>query len=672
MADVRTLDDLQQEPAFRKLSDEDKVTFARELFPDQLNKDDLEARRQLGIKVPEIRAASTAERIGGELQNYGPFGQLASNIFQAAMDPTTAAATVGDALARATPAGKIPFVPQLAGGVAATGMELARGRGVGPAMQRGAMEFAGGTLGEGIARGAAKGSLLFRENAGKMRTLSPEAKQAIEFLQPRGVTVLPSEATDSVLLDLAHNVAEGGFLSAGRMKRFEAARRGQLQGVANDLLDEIAPRMTPQQQAALLVTETRGQGAMSKLFSNEMRAEFRAKAGHLVADVGNLRKIGQQIVDESATRKDIGSQLVALPTARRMARLGTQTPGSPATAAITDPFTGRVIQEARAAVPPGPPLLSIDELDDMRQLLGDMKRQKELGQRPPQRVQHLLQKAINEIDTLIDKTVTDPQALKLYRESNRLVSERFQTVDSDLLKKLIKVSDPHQLGRGGASGIDPVVDIVFNNADVISQVRRSIGDSPEMRQLERRFIEHQIAAVTDPSTGKLNGQQLVKNLLGARGEFADRFAAQIKRPDVRENLIKFGKAVDVIEGQQRNKIGSVAVQLTQGGVLIGALTGRAPLRTAALAFIPSTILAEMLLNPRSSRMLLKTITTRQSTRAASAAVGRLVAATNQIAAEQQAERAFGDRSKARTQSFRSQFERDRTDLAEAALVPVGP
>lgn len=430
--------------------------------------------------------------------------------------------------------------------------------------------------------------------------------------------------------------------------------------------------MTPDQMAAMFVTETRGQNAASKLFSNEMRAEFRAQAGHLSTNVSAIRAIGERIVKESAGRKDIGSQLIALPTARRMAKLGAQTPGTPASPRIVDRFTGEVIKEARAAVPPGPPLLSIDELDDLRQVLGDMRRQKELGQRPPQRVQHLFQKAVNEIDTLIDKTVTDPHALKLYRESNRLVSERFQTVDSDLLKKLVKLSDPYTVGSGGASGIDPVVNLVFNNADSVAATRKALGDSPEMRQLERRFMERQIASVTDPGTGKLNGKQLVANLLGAKGEFSERFAAQIKRPGVRENLIRFGKAVNVIEGQERNKIGSVAVQLTQGGILIGALTGRAPQDAAALAFLPPVILAEMLLSPRMSRVLLKTITTKQSTRAAASAVGRLVAATSQIAAEQHAERAFGDRSKARTQSFRSQFERDRVDDAEAAMVPVGP
>lgn len=647
MAEVGNLAELSQDPTFRGLPDPDKITLARELFAKELrDTDDTALRQQLGIPMDTIRASGPAESAAGTLANFGPFGQFASNILQAATDPTTASATVADVLTRMTPLGATnPALPQLASGAAATGVELLRGRSLSEATARGGQEMGAGIVGEGVARGAQRASLLFREGAGTMsQRLTPDAQAAINFLEPRGVQVLPSEATETVLLDLAQNLAEGGFLSAGRMSRFQAARTQSIKKVANGLLDEIGPNLSPGQMAALFVDETRGQNAMAKLFSNEMRSEFRAQAGHLTADVSVLRDIGRRIVEESAGRKDVGSQLVGLPTARRLAKLG------------------------RQASKDAPPLLSIDELDDLRQLLGDIKRQKELGQRPPQRIQNLMDRAIKEIDNLIEETA-DPRALELYRQSNRLVAERFKTTDSDFLKKLVKLSDPLAIGKGGASGGDALVDAVFANADTIAAARRALGDSPEMRTMERRFMQRQFANVTD-ATGKIDGAALEKALVGTTGEFGDRFTAQLARPEQRQNVLRFAQALKTLQNQQRSKIGSVAVQLTQGGIIIGALTGRAAPTTAALAFIPPSVIAEMLLSKRTARMLLRTIETPRGVKATTAAIGRIVAETNRIAMEQKAEAVFGDRSKARTPSFRAQFEQDRDDEAEAGLVSL--
>jgi len=542
----------------------------------------------------------------------------ASLAVQAATDPEFLLGAAGELAGAASP------VPGGALGGAALGG--AAGRAVKRVVagqpvlgEGGAAELAtaAGTAGAGAAVGRAGAALSIGVPTalatGATRETA-EAAAARAFLEPRlrktgiNLALTPAESSDSALLDLTQNIAEGGFFSRGRMQRYFASRREGLKQVADDFLNEIAPNLEPSAIADVFVAGVQGRNAAAMLTSTGLRKQFEDRAGHIIAQTGKLRAIAKSIVEGSERRGHVGAAREGVPLAERVLDI--------------------------------PQTTTVSDLAELRSSLLEQKRGTQLGERVPKGMLRTINKLIHEVDQLIETNVKDPETIKLWRESNALVKERMATTDSAFLKRLVRISDPAKLGvRGGGAGADELVTRVFANENTAKATVRALGaDSPEMKALQRRYVSRAFADATDQQ-GNISGAKLLDSLVGKGGQAEARFTAAFPDPVVRRNLVHFGDALRTIEKQagEAGGGGTMLIQLTQGSALLAAVvtaaaTGFIPaaLGTIATTLISPSVFAEMLTRKPTARLLMMAVKTPPTAKIAGSLISRLAIAAKQI------------------------------------------
>lgn len=540
-----------------------------------------------------------------------PAGALA----EAATDPEVLLGTAGELAGMASPVPGGGILGAAAGGAA--GRAVKRGLS-GQPTNAADLATAAGVQGAGAGVGrviAGLGTGAVRGLIGGATRETNEAAAARTFLEPRlkktGVNLVmtPAEATESSVLDLMQNVAEGGFFSRNRMMTYFANRREGLKRVADDFLDEIAPHLEPAQLADVFVDGVNGRNTAAILTSNGLRAQFDARAGHIIAQMGRLRRYAKTVIEASARRGHVEAAREGVPIAEQVFDL--------------------------------PQTMRIGDLAQLRSSLLEAKRAQVAGERVPLGKRRVVDKLIAEVDDLVERSVTDPQTLMLWRDSNALVKERHMTTDSAFLKKLVRISDPTKLGaRGGGAGGDALVDKIFANENSIRATVAALGpDSPEWAALQRRYTERAFAGATD-TQGNINGEKLLDTLVGKDNIAQARFTAAFPKADTRQNMIHFADALRTIQKQAGDAGGSgrMLIQLTQGGALIGAmgalatgsLAGAGGAGTIATTLIAPSIMAEMLTRKPMARLLLTALNTPPTAKVAASLVSRLAAAAEQI------------------------------------------
>lgn len=523
-------------------------------------------------------------------------------------DPEALGGTAGELAGMAVPIPGAAVAGAALGGAAGRGVKaLSEGRtpGAGELLRAGGEQGAGSLVGNVLstagttAARALTGTGTLRETA--------EATAARQFLEPRlkktgiDLAFTPAEASDSLVLDLLQNVAEGGLLSRSRMNTYFANRKVALKQVADDFLDEIAPKASPEQLAAMFERGVNGRSQVSQLLSTALRREFNDRAGHVIVQTGRLRALAAEVIRASERRGHVGAVTEGVPVAEQILEL--------------------------------PATMNVADLAQMRSSLLEAKRSLVAGERVPKGKKKVIDRLVSQLDDIINDGIPDRPTRQLWRESNRLVTQRNQTVDAPFLKKLVRISDPTQLAiRGGGAGGDALVDRVFANTNTINATRAALGaDSTEFRQLQRRYIERKLMT----PEGGVSGNQLADALFGKSQLDDERMAAAFPDAGLRSNLARFANALQQYERKQAGEgVGKVAFQLAQGGAVIGAMTGTLGPSSIATTFIAPRILAEMLTRKQSARLLLQTLETDPSARVAASLVSRIAFTAKKIEEEQ--------------------------------------
>lgn len=597
VAHRQALDQLVADPRFQGLSKPDQLRMVHELFPDP------EQLRAL--------AATESPSLGTPLSRT-PAGGMVDAAAGAVTDPATIAGTIADVAGPGGPVGKAAAV----GGLSAmvyTADQWVRGEpfDVQKAIQVGASQAAG-AVGSNLALRAV-GRVLGFGTGTFAPNVSPEAAEAYQYLAPKfaargfkGPPLDPAHMTDSAALDILYNVADASLLGGSTIKDYVAKRNTVFKSMADDYLNQLSQHMSPEQLAETFVAANEGRINVSKTLSTPLYNTV----GHLMQNVPiDTTKIRALAMPIASSSKRLGGVEADRAGASLMAKLASL----PETATFTD------MQELRSLV-----LLSKDAAVH--------------GENVPAKKVARVTSAVSEIDGAIETAMKAqrPEALPIWRDANSLVAGRYRELESSFVKRLVDISDPHQLGQGGGQGGDALVHEVFANTNSIRATRTALNagtppgatgprlageDAPEWKALQRRYLQTKFNETLGPD-GVPNGEKLLGALEGVGKHDAERFAAAFPDAGHRHELTAFAKALSVAQRGQSAGPGRMFLGLSQGAAVVAALKGGS-LKNAAVVLLSPRVVASMLTTKTGARLLTRAVKMPASASMAASLVARI-------------------------------------------------
>ena len=237
-------------------------------------------------------------------------------------------------------------------------------------------------------------------------------------------------------------------------------------------------------------------------------------------------------------------------------------------------------------------------------------------------------KMIGLLDEQIEKSLKglNPEVLDAWRLANRFYRDGQEKYNNTLLRRLIKLAD--DTGTG-AENIAPAI-FKPNQVSKVRKVKRALGEgSEEWRNLKGFFVQHLLSKSTDVD-GQLVGKRILNNMAGKPNSFGMPVLTEILTgPQIRA-LEDFGKVLQATQARQSEGAGRMLIQLAQGTAVGRILiNGVIEPTTAAVILVPP-LLAKMMLNPTTAKLLTQGIGTPAGSEAAAGLLSRIVAASERV------------------------------------------
>ena len=147
------------------------------------------------------------------------------------------------------------------------------------------------------------------------RTVTPEAREAMEFLTREGseLPLQPAKATESFGIDMMHNIAEHSFTGGQTMQRFASQQNQFMTDLAESMVNQIGEKLTPEQAGALLIRSAdanlRETRAPAKVIYNTIKDKIEPKPGikqvPVEVDTGLLGPNGKPIMRTVMQEKEV-------------------------------------------------------------------------------------------------------------------------------------------------------------------------------------------------------------------------------------------------------------------------------------------------------------------------------------------------------------------------------
>jgi len=229
--------------------------------------------------------------------------------------------------------------------------------------------------------------------------------------------------------------------------------------------------------------------------------------------------------------------------------------------------------------------------------------------------------------TPIPAATVDPmskQALDTWRMANDFYKTGRKQYNNAFLRRLIKMAD--ETGTG-AQNIAPAI---FRPGAVakVRMVKAAVGDqSMEWSKLQGFFMEYLQQKATD-SHGVISGEKLINLMYGKPNSFGLPVLNEVLPQGTIRELEHFARVLRASQTRQAEGAGRMLIQLTQAGA-VGTIFSRAAgnaKRVAATIILAPPLLAKMMLNPRTARMITNGIQIPESASQAGGILSRIVAA----------------------------------------------
>lgn len=472
-----------------------------------------------------------------------------------------------------------------AGEVPETGLEAA-----GRIATAGAEEFIGQKVAGAVGRVLNR---ILPTPEGFVKSVSPEAEEALEILRPKGATLTLGQATENRAFDLMENVAENAFFGGGSIISTKITAQKAAQGMLENFVNDFG---TTVDRAAIkgLVQDTieNKQG----LFRKVTNALY-GKIDNAITD--NIGPIVEKFSREGsvvAGFDDLGRPLVTLTKPDGTIKLVDR---------IDITSLKEMAESIKGKLPSGlgrtlnyiknqPDNVTFLEANELRSNLfeiADAPITRQFGKK----IGAAHTRLASNIDDLMRKKGEElpEEVLKNWETARAFVREGSPKFNNALVRKI---------ANKDAEGL---IDTLIKTKEPtdIRAVREVIDDPEIWANVQGRFLRR----IIEPKVGKefTSGQDILRNIakLDELGDdvlkefFPDK--AQIRQ------LEKIGRVLTKTQEISPIGTGRVAVQLTQAGAGIGVATGDAKRRlTSALILMVPAAFAKFLSNPKITNFMI--------------------------------------------------------------------
>lgn len=452
--------------------------------------------------------------------------------------------------------------------------------------------------------------------------VTEEGRTAIDLVGGRGV-VTPGEATNTRMLDVLENVAEGSFFGGGRIAATKKNTKNILSNTVDDLVSSIGPQ-TDRKQLRSMISDTLASG--KETFETISRGWYKGLDKLVPSTTETItERVNTGILDAAgnpiykAVSKEVQKGPVDIRSIKKMASSFKSLAEKGGLGEGATEFS-KIIQKGDN--------LTFTEAKELRTSLFTLADSPELvGKVPLAKFTQLA----GAVDNAMEKAAR--KAGGSAWEDFRNISEAYKSGSGHFRDRLIR-----DLTKKDA---DLVVDTLLTTREPISieHARKIItaGDQTLWPKVQNAFMGRVINEAKDPITGELSA----KKALIALSDFEKSGAAKEFFPKGETEAIKKALGgLHAIQEKVTEGTGRIAIQLMQAGALAGALTGGvgfiftgdmgtsagAGISTGGLVILggPAAI-GRLLTNPTTAKWLSTGFTLGPGTREATKFLGRLSA-----------------------------------------------
>jgi len=384
----------------------------------------------------------------------------------------------------------------------------------------------------------------------------------------------PAQQTESAILDIAENLAEGSFTGQGRMRAFRAVQEESLgkleKKTAGAFAEDVTQRLSDVQVGELFLNTARKGRAAHAAVSNGLYStvdELTAGAG---VNVLGLKQTNQKIVADLARTRGIGVTADINKITKIISALPDTLPFSD-----THAIRSELLKKVR----------------DISNVPGEGNTRRIIG---------TLVDSINQSFTKAGTTLT-LQANKAFRRADRFFKLGKEAFDNEFMAKLIvgNKKTPERIGETVfRSGNVQEIEQAKKAVRLASRLDKTVNFDETWKAMQSGFYQRLISESTDPSTGVIRGKKLLGNFVKFKQK---RTLNAAFSPEQLKGIEDFARVADTIQTKSPGA-GGMVMQLAQGGALAGLATGEFR-EASATVFITPFVLARLLTNPVGIRFL---------------------------------------------------------------------
>jgi hypothetical protein len=428
-------------------------------------------------------------------------------------------------------------------------------------------------LGLGIFRAAARGLKVGRQAVfGKML---PEARETMRTLGPwmkgKMLPLLPAEATQGWLLDVAHNVTEASILGGKKIADvYKISRKEAIERMITAISRQVGKGASPD--------------VIGDMFINTVRGKMSARSAvtaPLWQQIDDIMGKGRVNIKPIKKFLETSKELIA------------ETRGE---------YPADFMKFIKRA------FAKEDELSWMaarkwKSHLGRMLRETEFTVGKDDETYRMLLKTQNKLQGALREATEEVggDAPKLWGNINTIYAKMSREINSKFVRRLFSQAKdkPEIFTRR-----------LFQKGN-ITEVRKAkelIGSQTEEWKLLKRFhIEDVITRATD-KRGAFKGIDF-KNIFKGKGSIGEDVVKEIYSPQEYKILSDIADAVAFVESRQGGGTGAVFIQLAQAGaipsMIYGAARGNAlALGSGAAIWVGPSVLASAFTNPTTAKIMI--------------------------------------------------------------------
>jgi len=519
--------------------------------------------------------------------------------------------------------GKTPIAATIGAGIGAAGGELIEQqirRGFGlegvPETPAEAISEVGkegliGFAGEGVPRIAiGSGQKLLRMLT---KRITPDQMKATKFLEQEigikpGLTA--AEATEFRPFDVIENIIDSSFVGGNRIFDFKRNRNIALTKFGTAFGDDIGSRLSSEDVGQLVIDYLKGTRKIGKdaggilintVGENTKNIKIRTPVTKKVK-TGLFDSRGKEIIRPVTEfeEHDIVNIKRAIDILKNNPIID-----DVKNIAIAKNLSGVNILNGIITQGAKTPFMSVKEAQGLRSLFLAIKDEVKLVSKNARAIA-----VANDLDTILKGQITKalknhaPDQLPLWNEGRRLIFQAHKPLQTKVIERLIRSSDPQFGGQPGK-----LVSKLFSrdNARQLQELKNVI-DKDTFAQLKGFYIRDIMAKSIDVDTGFIVGNKLKNGFFGKTG-IGNKALNIIFDPKELSTLRRFANATQKSQAKQGDGIGKIFIQLKQAGAIVQLASAAVsaqqgnPVQAGIIVIAPA-LMARAMTNPRFVKLLL--------------------------------------------------------------------